>query len=92
MVIIHVYENNGIGGIDPTPHTVLEHILQFLAGPVAAPVFMFSMGVGLIYSRHRCVLLPLVWVIPLGIVILLLTGIIMQTGMKIWNTIKKPAS
>ena len=51
MVIIHVYENLSIGRIDATPHTWMEHILQFLAGPATAPAFMFAMGVGIVYSR-----------------------------------------
>ena len=53
MVIIHVYENLSIGWIDATPHTLLEHILQFLAGPATAPAFMFAMGVGAVYSRNN---------------------------------------
>ena len=52
MVIIHVYENLSIGRIDPAPHTLLEHILQFLAGPATAPAFMFALGVGIVYSRN----------------------------------------
>ncbi len=53
MVIIHVYENLSKGLYDPCPSTPLEHILQILAGPFAAPAFMFAMGVGIIYSTHN---------------------------------------
>ena len=53
MVIIHVYEE-----VTPLDYTVMcstpfSVILEFLAGPLAAPVFMFSLGLGLAYSRHR---------------------------------------
>ena len=50
MVIIHVYENLSVGRIDAAPHTLAEHVLQFLAGPATAPAFMFAMGVGIVYS------------------------------------------
>ena len=53
MVIIHVYENLSVGRVDPAPHTWLEHILQFLAGPATAPAFMFALGVGIVYSRKN---------------------------------------
>ena len=53
MIIIHVYENLSVGRIDPTPRTLLEHVLQFLAGPATAPAFTFAMGVGIIYSSNN---------------------------------------
>ncbi len=53
MVIIHVYENLSTGFYDPTPKTLTEHILQFLAGPAVAPAFMFVLGIGVIYTRHN---------------------------------------
>ncbi len=53
MIIIHVYENLSVGRLDPTPHTWLEHVLQFLAGPATAPAFMFARGVGIIYSKNN---------------------------------------
>ena len=55
MVIIHVYEE--MCDIDAVlcdyPHGALDNILQFISGPLAAPVFMFAMGTGMIYSKHR---------------------------------------
>ncbi len=51
MVIIHGYENLSVGRVDPAPHTLLEHVPQFLSGPATAPAFMFAMGVGIIYAR-----------------------------------------
>ena len=53
MVVVHVYEM--MGSIDPetTPLSgPFRFILEFLAGPTGAPLFMFSMGLGLIYSRN----------------------------------------
>ncbi len=53
MIIIHVYEEMSV--IDSTVLCTkpLDVILQFLGGPLAAPVFMFSLGLGLSYSSHR---------------------------------------
>jgi len=49
MVIIHVADNMGTvmenGGIAPI-------VLDFIGGPLAAPVFMFAMGVGMVYTKH----------------------------------------
>lgn len=52
MVIIHVYEEMTISG-DILPVNLYDNILQFVAGPLTAPVFMISMGVSMIYSKHR---------------------------------------
>ena len=53
MVCVHVYEQFGkwdfYGDI---PGSAYRNTLEFLGGPLAAPVFMFCMGVGMIYTRH----------------------------------------
>jgi len=49
MIIIHVADN--MGSIMETKGTV-PVILDFIGGPLAAPVFMFAMGVGMVYTRH----------------------------------------
>lgn len=53
MVMVHVYEE--LSGVDYTvrPDNLFRGILEFLGGPLAAPVFMFAMGVGMVYTRHR---------------------------------------
>jgi len=52
MVIVHCYEM-----IFPCPEalcsTPFETIIEFLGGPLAAPVFMFSMGLGMVYTKHN---------------------------------------
>ena len=53
MVIIHVYEEMSVVRYWSRPDTVFRIILEFLGGPLAAPVFMFAMGVGMVYTRHR---------------------------------------
>ena len=50
MVIIHVADNMSTVTNDTTIFSVF---LDFLGGPLAAPVFMFAMGVGIVYSRHH---------------------------------------
>ncbi len=52
MVTIHWYEEMSVCYADGTT-SVLGYILEFLGGPLAAPVFMFSMGLGMIFSKHR---------------------------------------
>jgi len=51
MVIVHVLEELTVY-FDIGP-TTFGKVIEFLAGPLAAPVFMFSMGVGIVYSKHR---------------------------------------
>lgn len=53
MVIIHVYEELSTADATVICSRPMDVILQFLAGPLAAPVFMFSLGLGLSYSSHR---------------------------------------
>lgn len=53
MVVVHVYEMMGMYEPETTPLSgSFRIILEFLAGPTGAPLFMFSMGIGLIYSRN----------------------------------------
>ena len=53
MVCIHIYENlSNVVDYSTYPDTVLRIAVEFLGGPLAAPVFMFAMGVGMIYTRH----------------------------------------
>lgn len=53
MVIIHVYEELSVVDYDVRPDSLFRGVLEFLGGPLAAPVFMFAMGVGMVYTRHR---------------------------------------
>lgn len=53
MVIIHVYEEMSVVHYWTRPDSLYRIILEFLGGPLAAPVFMFAMGVGMVYTRHR---------------------------------------
>lgn len=53
MICIHFYEQ--FGGYDfanKAPDTLFRNVIEFVGGPLAAPVFMFSMGIGMIYTRH----------------------------------------
>lgn len=54
MVLIHVWEELSYFDCFGTAPTGFWHnLLQFGAGPLAAPLFMFAMGVGICYSSHR---------------------------------------
>lgn len=54
MVVVHVYERMSVVDSDATlPDSVLRNIIEFAGGPLAAPVFMFSMGIGMMYTRHN---------------------------------------
>ena len=53
MICVHVYERFGSFDFDSViPDTPYRNIVEFLGGPLAAPVFMFCMGIGMIYTRH----------------------------------------
>ncbi len=52
MVIIHVYEELSIINHDIMPDSAFRIIIEFLGGPLAAPVFMFSMGIGMVYTKN----------------------------------------
>lgn len=53
MIMVHTYEahgfitNNKSGG-----GFICSWLIEFLGGVPAAPVFMFAMGVGVVYSKH----------------------------------------
>ena len=53
MVIVHVYEEMSVVDYGARPDSLLRGVIEFLGGPLAAPVFMFAMGVGMVYTRHR---------------------------------------
>ena len=53
MICIHFYEQ--FGSFDhavKAPDTFFRNAMEFAGGPLAAPVFMFSMGIGMIYTHH----------------------------------------
>lgn len=54
MVLIHVWEElSYFDCFGSVPTGFWHNLLQFGAGPLAAPLFMFAMGVGICYSNHR---------------------------------------
>lgn len=53
MVIIHVYEELSAVDVSIAPQGFLHNFLQFMAGPLAAPAFMFAMGLGTLYTKNR---------------------------------------
>jgi len=53
MVTVHVYEELTAMDYSVLCSTPFSVIVEFLGGPLAAPVFMFSLGLGLSYSKHR---------------------------------------
>ncbi len=53
MIIIHVWENlSQYNVVAEAPEGFWENLIQFGAGPLAAPVFMFCLGVSVFYTRH----------------------------------------
>ena len=54
MVVIHVLEEiSAYGAYETVPTGFWENLVEFGAGPLAAPAFMCAMGVGIIYSRRN---------------------------------------
>ena len=53
MVIIHVIEELSHVEFEALPTGFWENFIQFGAGPLAAPVFVFAMGIGIVYSRNN---------------------------------------
>ena len=54
MICIHIYEQ--LGRYDYKhllPTGFFRNAIEFLGGPMAAPVFMFAMGMGMVYTRHN---------------------------------------
>ena len=53
MICEHVYERFGsFDYFGKMPDTLYRNFVEFFGGPMAAPVFMFCMGIGMIYTRH----------------------------------------
>jgi len=52
MLLVHVHEAFAAYPFAPTWGT---RLIRFLGGPPAAPVFMFALGVGVVYSRRSTV-------------------------------------
>ncbi len=54
MVLVHVdeecYKNVEFA---PGPETWINRFIEFVGGPLAAPVFMIAMGIGLAYSKNQ---------------------------------------
>lgn len=53
MVIVHVYEEMSAVNYWAMPDSLFRAAIEFIGGPLAAPVFMFAMGVGMVYTKHR---------------------------------------
>ncbi|CAH1208459.1 hypothetical protein PAECIP111892_03114 [Paenibacillus auburnensis] len=51
MVIIHVGDN--MSQLDHNGMPYYYWFLDFIGGPMAAPMFMFAMGVGMVYTRYN---------------------------------------
>ncbi len=53
MICEHVYERFSAFDYSGTmPNTFYRNLIEFTGGPLAAPVFMFCMGLGMVYTRH----------------------------------------
>jgi len=50
MVLVHSFDYSTLG-LEGT--TSARGLIEFLGSPLAAPVFMFCMGIGMVYSRHN---------------------------------------
>ncbi|MCH3960532.1 MAG: DUF1624 domain-containing protein [Solobacterium sp.] len=54
MVTVHVYEKTSVIDTETIyPTGAFRNIIEFVAGPLAAPLFMFAMGIGMVYARHH---------------------------------------
>lgn len=52
MILIHMWEECTDINLSVLPKGFFNNFLQFCAGPLAAPIFMTAMGVGIPYSKH----------------------------------------
>ncbi|WP_029233663.1 acyltransferase family protein [Butyrivibrio sp. VCB2006] len=52
MICVHVYEQISVVDTEVVPTGAFRLTLEFLAGPLAAPLFMFCMGIGIMYSKN----------------------------------------
>jgi hypothetical protein len=48
MVLVHCLET-----LTPLEATASAYVIEFLGGPLSAPVFMFALGVGIVYSKKN---------------------------------------
>ncbi|QCZ46839.1 heparan-alpha-glucosaminide N-acetyltransferase domain-containing protein [Levilactobacillus brevis] len=53
MIMVHIYQYVTTVNYHVLPTDVFRNTIEFLGGPLAAPVFMFAMGMGMIYSRKN---------------------------------------
>ena len=54
MITIHVYEYLGPYDQDSVmPDSAFRNVMEFLGGPLVAPILMFCMGIGMIYTKHN---------------------------------------
>ena len=54
MVVIHVYEEMSfVNYFGKMPDSLFRGVLEFAGGPLAAPVFMFAMGLGMVYTAKN---------------------------------------
>ena len=54
MCIIHVFEELSIYNMETSlPSGFAENLIQFAAGPLGAPMFIFATGVGMVFSRNQ---------------------------------------
>ena len=54
MCIIHVFEELSIYDMERAlPSGFAENLVQFAAGPLGAPMFIFATGVGMVFSRNQ---------------------------------------
>ncbi len=51
MFLVHCYENYGSNAIQTKGF--ISHLIYFIGGPLAAPVFMFCMGIGMVYTHKQ---------------------------------------
>lgn len=51
MFLVHCYENYGTPAIQH--QGFFSYLVFFLGGPLAAPVFMFCMGIGMVYTSKQ---------------------------------------
>ncbi|MDO5843519.1 MAG: hypothetical protein Q4Q53_00005 [Methanocorpusculum sp.] len=78
MIFVHVYERfilqeiYTVQTITAAPDGIISFFFEFFGGPAAAPVFMFCLGIGIIYSKRSTAkhLFSRAWII-LGIAFLL---------------------
>lgn len=52
MILIHMWEECTNIELSALPKGFFNNFLQFCAGPLAAPMFMTALGVGIPYSKH----------------------------------------